>query len=329
MNAILSGDAQAELTEKWRLRHAYPDAIGMWATSTGDEARSFAFNAIAQDPHVLYRAARAQAMKMAAQAEEFALSLTETTAAPWLAAAQFVCQSIGAWRSSLRAYQRHVDALGSTHDVSRSGRNLHDPWETARRNFPFVNEETGQLATRILHEFGAVVLERARKPWDHVIALAVLCHAAQRLRGELDSARRREAIADVVAVQSYAQQVGLSPLLVGYSGPGPPAQQALSLLRDARTLFDATGAQHSWQEAFDFHAYALVALDHRALLDLPLDEAQAIAAAAMRQADLALQAPEHAIMPILPDSGACTPQVVKLHAKACLPDQSETMSVPR
>jgi hypothetical protein len=327
---MTSSPEQVELIEKWRLRHAYPDAIGMWAASTGEEARSFAFNAIAQDPRVLHRAARLQAVKMATQAEEFALSLTEA-AAPWLAAAQFVCRSIETWRHSLRAYERHVDTLGAAHGAPQSARrHLSDPWENARRNFPSVDEETGQLATRILHEFGTVVLDRARKPWDHVIVLAVLRHSAQRLRGILDPAARREAIADALAMQFYAERAGLSPLMVGYSGPGPPAQQALSLLRDARTLLDATGPEHNpWQQAIEFHAYAFVALDHRALLDLPLDEAREIAAAAIRHADCVLQGSDQALLPFLPDGSAPSPHVVKLRAKACLPDQSETMSAPR
>jgi hypothetical protein len=65
------------LIEKWRSRHAYPDAVGMWAIATGAEARALAFNAIAQDPRVLQRAARPQAIKMAAQAEAFAQSLAD------------------------------------------------------------------------------------------------------------------------------------------------------------------------------------------------------------------------------------------------------------
>ena len=69
------------LVEKWRLRHACPDVLGMWAGSTGAEARALAFNAIANDPRVLHRAARLQAIKMAAQAEEFAQSLAAYSAA--------------------------------------------------------------------------------------------------------------------------------------------------------------------------------------------------------------------------------------------------------
>ena len=76
-----------------------------------------------------------------------------------------------------------------------------------------------------------------------MIALAVLRHAARLLRGDLPKRARadttRRAVADILAVQSYAEESGLSPLLVGYSGRGKPAAQALSLLRDARTLRDA------------------------------------------------------------------------------------------
>ena len=58
-----------------------PTPLGMWAIATGAEARALAFNAIAQDPRVLQRAARPQAIKMAAQAEAFAQSLAEPSVA--------------------------------------------------------------------------------------------------------------------------------------------------------------------------------------------------------------------------------------------------------
>ena len=197
--------------------------------------------------------------------------------------------------------------------------------------FPHVDDDTGRLATRLLREFGSGILKRARKPWDHVIALSVLRYAARRLRGE-----RREddpgdtgasAVADVLAIQSYAEENGLSPMLVGYSGPGKPAAQALGLLRDARTLRDAVRSAEAggdvrvstWQRAIDFHAFAVVALDHRMLLDLPLDEAYEIAAAAIRQAEAARLTPDLVDMPRLPHDSVSAPDVVRLHAKACPP----------
>lgn len=337
MNATVTSHNQVELIEKWRLRHAYPDALGMWAASTAPEAYAFAFNAIAQDPRVLYRAARLQAVKLASQAEEFALSLAQSDTAmsdTWLAAALYVQQSIDAWRRSLRAYERRVEIASVGIGQAIPHAHLLGPWEIAQRNFPHVDDETGRLATRILHEFGDAVLKCAQKPWDYVIALAVLRYAARRLRGELldpASYTKEAAIADIQCVQSYAEQTGLSPLLVGYSGPGKPAQQAFALLRDAQTLRDAVGEENAWlwQQAIDFHAYALVALDHRALLGLPLHEAYAIAEAAIRQADKALEKPEHVDLPSLPLTSASTPAVVKLHAMACLPDkrdQPETIS---
>jgi hypothetical protein len=72
------------LVEKWRMRHAYPDVLGMWAGSTGAEARALAFNAIAHDPRVLHRAARLHAIKMATQAEDFAQSLAATASSDTL-----------------------------------------------------------------------------------------------------------------------------------------------------------------------------------------------------------------------------------------------------
>lgn len=318
--------------EKWRLRHAYPDAIGMWAKTTGEEARSFAFNAIAQNPHVLHRAARLRAVKMAAQAEELALSLLQSetpVTESWLAAARFVQQAIDAWRKSLRAYEHRPESVGGVPGPSTMRIPLRDPWDTARRNFPHVDEETGLLATRVLHEFGAVALMRAQRPWDHVIALAVLRHAAGRLRHVASAEARCEAIADVRSVLSYAAAVGLMPLMVSHSGPGKPALQALALVHDARTLCAALGEEYAsgLRAAIDFHAYAVFALDHRLVRELPLQEAREIAAAAMRHADRRLAEGRDSFPP-LPE-GAAAPEVVRLYAAACQPDQSETMSPDR
>src|SRR6185437_9206883 len=112
---------------------------------------------------------------------------------------------------------------------------------------------------------------------------------ARQLRGEVRPEDRGAVIADVRVVQSYADRTGLRPMLTGYTGPGRPAQQALGLARDSCTLRDAVGGAN-WQAGIDFHAFALVALDHRLLLDLPLDEAQDLAVAAIRLADEATDA---------------------------------------
>jgi hypothetical protein len=334
VTSILSDTEQVRLIDKWRLRHAFPDAIGMWATATGSEAKAFAFNAIAQDPRVLQRAARFQAIKLAAQAEDYALSVAGAGTArsdTWRAVTLFVQRSIDTWRRSLKAYDRRTDGIGVSVAPTIVRAHSSDPWEIAQRNFPHVDDETGRLATRILHEFGSDVLQRARKPWDQVIALSVLRHAARRLRGELGEreADHASAVADILAVQSYAEENGLSPMLVGYSGPGKPAAQALSLLRDARTLRDAVCSAEAggnewasiWQRAIDFHAFAVVALDHRILLDLPLDEAYELAAAAIRQADAIMQTPDLVEMPRLPYDNGSAPEVVRLHASACLPSR--------
>ena len=336
MSSILSDREQVSLIEKWRSRHAFPDAVGMWASSTGAEARALAFNAIAQDPRVLQRAARPHAIKLAAQAEDYALSLAGPEAArsdTWLAVTLFVQRSIAAWRHTLKAYDRRPDGNAVSIAPTLVRTHLSDPWVIARRNFPHVDHETGRLATRLVREFGSGVLKRARKPWDQMIALSVLRYAARRLRGERHEDDPGDtsvsAVADVLAIQSYSEENGLSPMLVGYSGPGKPAAQALGLLRDARTLRDAVRSAEAageervsiWQRAIDFHAFAVVALDHRILLDLPLDEAYELAAAAIRQAEAARLTPNLVDMPRLPHDGASAPDVVRLHAKACLPSR--------
>jgi hypothetical protein len=334
VSPFASDPAQVRLIEKWRLRHAYPDAVGMWAISDAPEARAFAFNAIAQDPRILHRAARPRASKMAAHAEDFALSIAQSDAArseTWLAAALLVQRSIDAWRQTLRAYSRPPDVAGVSTASTIHRERLHDPWEIARRNFPYVDDETGRLTTRILHEFGAAALARVRKPWDRVIVLGILRHAARLLRGELPETRpdfsRERSIDDIVAVQSYAEENHLSPLLVPYSGSGKRAQQALDLMRDAHTLRDAVRDAPSggparasiWQRAIDLHAFAVVALDHRTLLNLPLDEAYQLADAAIRHVETAKQSPDVTEMPMLPPGFPLNPEVVALHARACLP----------
>ena len=334
MVSIVNDPAQAELLEKWRRRHANPDAVSMWAIATTLEARAYAFTAIAQDPQILQRADRRQAVRMAVQAEEFALSIEESgdvKSPTWQAMALFVRRSIDDWRQLLRGISRRGDGMGQSSRPAIMRPVSQDPWEIARRNFPHVDDETGRLTTRILREFGAAVLGRVRKPWDHLIAVGVLRYTARLLRGELPAhepgASSERGVADVLAIQTYAEKVRLSPLLVPYSGPGKPAQQALSLTRDARTLRDAVRAAMAggesrasvWQQAIDLHAFALVALDHRILLDLPLEEAYQLAAAAVRQADTALRTPDVVDMPLLPPGSQFAPEVVGLHAMACLP----------
>ncbi len=119
-------------------------------------------------------------------------------------------------------------------------------------------------------------------------------------------------------------------MAVGYSGPGRPALQALELLRDAHTLRDvvrdAAGGgdirSSVWQRAIDFHAFGVVALDHGMLLRLSMEEAFEIAAAAVRQAEIALQEPLSPGLPMLPSASASSPEVVRLNASACSPARS-------
>jgi hypothetical protein len=93
-------------------------------------------------------------------------------------------------------------------------------------------------------------------------------------------------------------------------------------LRDA--VSTARGGRASvWQDAIEFHAFAVVALDHRVLLDLPMDDAYELAAAAIRRAEAAMQTPDSVAMPRLPPGSASTPDVVRLHAKACLPPDGD------
>lgn len=291
---------------------------------------------------MLRRAERLLAIKMATQAEDFASSLALSDipkSDTWIAIALYVQRSIDMWRRSFRAYDRQGETGGMSVGATILQARLSDPWEIAQRNFPHVDDDTGMLATRILRECGVTVLKRARKPWDHVIALAVLRYAARLLRGEraptVPGFTRDRAISDILTVQSYAEETGLSPMTVGYSGPGRPALQALELLRDAHTLRDvvrdAAGGgdirASVWQGAIDFHAFGVVAPDHGMLLRLSMEEAFEVAAAAVRQAEMALREPLSTELPTLPLTSASSPEVVRLRASACLP--ARAMDQPR
>src|SRR4029077_13729881 len=100
----------------------------------------------------------------------------------WAAMTRYVQRSITAWRESLKTYDRTTrttDVIGSITRHEERREHLNDPWEVARRNFPLVSDATGNLATRIIREFGVEILKCARSPWDQMIALAVLRHAAR------------------------------------------------------------------------------------------------------------------------------------------------------
>jgi hypothetical protein len=62
-------------------------------------------------------------------------------------------------------------------------------------------------------------------------------------------------------------------------------------------------------------------MDHRILMDLPLDDAWQLAAAALRHAEAAIEAPDTVQMPLLPSGSVIAPEVVALYADACLPER--------
>lgn len=277
---------------------------------------------------------------MAGQAEAFALSLSESrlgTGPMGRAVALFVQRSIASWRGSPK---RITHAVADRSRFPPTGQHVttkpSDPWELARRNFPHVDDETGIVATRMLHEFGIELLSRARKPWDQVISVAILRFAARRLRGETlgcDVDESASPVADILAVQRYSEASGFIPLLVGYCGPGRPVDQARALLRNSRTLRDAvttpndTGAA-VWQMAIDFHSFSMVALNYRFLLGLPVDDAIEIAAASLRLAAASIETPGVVELPVMPTGSALSPEQVRFHARAYL-RQTATKKTPQ
>ena len=143
---------QLDLVEKWPRRHALPDVVALWAASEGSEAKAMAFNAIAQDPRVLQRAARGPAIKMAVQAEDYMLSLENTAmvkSATWAAVARFVQHAIPGWRQSQKTYVQHRDGIGSFVRPIERQPALVDPWHNALRDFPLSCSPFQAAGTRI------------------------------------------------------------------------------------------------------------------------------------------------------------------------------------
>jgi hypothetical protein len=70
--------------------------------------------------------------------------------------------------------------------------------------------------------------------------------------------------------------------------------------------------------AIDFHSFSIVALNHRFLLRLPVDDANEIAAAALRRATAAIEAPGTVELPVTPAGSALSAEQVRLHARAYL-----------
>ena len=206
-----------------------------------------------------------------------------------------------------------------------------DPWELARRNFPHVDDETGIVATRMLHEFGIELLSRARKPWDQVISVAILRFAARRLRGETlgcDVDESASPVADILAVQRDPRRVDLFrclsaiAVLAGRCTRRALCCAILRTLRDAGDDPNDTGAA-VWQMAIDFHSFSMVALIYRFLF-LPLR----IAAASLRLAAASIETPGVVELPVMPTGSALSPEQVRFHARAYL-RQTATKKTPQ
>ncbi len=277
---------------------------------------------------------------MATQAEDFALSLSQTDTAKsdtWIAIALYVQRSIDMWRRSFRAYDRQGETRGMSFAAAIYGR-LSDPWEIAQRNFPHVEDDTGMLATRILRECGETVLKRARKPWDHVIVLAVLRYGARLLRGERAPTgpgfSRDRVIADILTVQSYAEETGLSPMLSAtpvlagrrYRLWNFCATPTLCGTPYAMRQGAAKIARRSGSERSTFMPLAWWRWTTGCCCDCrwkrrsrspPRPCGRQTWRSGSRSAEL----------PMLPSASASSPEVVRLHASACLPARS--MDQPR
>ena len=259
-------------------------------------------------------------------------NLRSPAATLWRAVALFVQRSIDAWRHSLKAFDRCADGVGAFSAPTIVRAHSCDPWETARRNFPHVDDATGRLATRLLHEFGSPLLRRTRKPWDHVIALAVLRYAARLLRGELpecepdcDGASRG---------RRRSHRCSRTPTRMGFrrcwlATPVPasqPRRRSACCAMHARCATRCAAAEAGGEDA----RRGLAASDRlprlRGRRAGPPDAAGPAAGRCLRARRRGhpagggrQQTPNLVEMPRMLPDGASEPEIVRLYASACLP----------
>jgi hypothetical protein len=304
-------DDDAAVLQRWRLRHASPDAVGAWRRARSSEVGLRAFIAVGLDPGVLTRQDLRTAKRLATQAGAHVAYVARADpkgTSAWSVAACIVQAAVQGWRNM------PSDGLGPAEERESRGAAVQgaapsaDLWQAALRNFPQFDARTGRAAAELVARSGGAVLEQARQPWNQLIALGTLRYAARVARGDIvaDDQSQPELLGAVLAVRRVAERTGLSPMRVPYVGRhSAPALLAANLSQDAATLEtlvrEAPGAEPAapWAEAEAMHAFAAVALDPEVLQTLDVIESLRLATAAVRFTELAGRAAP-VQMPLLP-----------------------------
>ena len=167
----------------------------------------------------------------------------------------------------------------------------------ARRNFPHVEDDTGHTRDAYparVRRHRAEARAEAVGPCDRARCAALRGPAAARRTRDARRAGTRSS-RTFCTVQSYAEEAGSQPiagrLLRSWQAGAAGAGTVCATPTPCGNVRDAAGGLAVWQRAIDFHAFAVVALDHGLLLRSADGRSRDLAAAAMRQADMALREP--------------------------------------
>ena len=301
------GPEDSALLAIWRRRYAGSDVLGAWRQAPLAEAGQYAFIAIALDPAVLAASDPAVASRLAMQARSYvSLNCADDPAGAGLraAAARLVRAAVWQWQGTQGDEFNLPAANGPAAGAAllpKSPPPEPPPavfWQAALRNFPQFDGRTGRAAAVLVVRSEGAALAACRPPWNHVLALGTLRHAARAARGDVTDTGCTPAqlLEAVCAVQRFSAETRLAPLRVPYVGRrGTPAEQAVALSQDAaalQCLLRSTAPEHlpALVAAEGMHAFAAVALDPAVLQDLPLTALQRLADAAIRFAAAAAQA---------------------------------------
>ncbi|WP_419728606.1 hypothetical protein [Lichenicola sp.] len=231
---------------------------------------------------------------------------------PTGAAAVFVEETVCEWRSKTRLFKPKLEFIVGRAPVA-SGDVLQAAWASARKTFPQFDEGTAAICFLAVLELAVDGLAQIDSP--EILLVGAARFAAWSLGGRLkkaDPAQDPDSAAALSTVQAWALGRAEPVLHVSYTGKsGSHGQQALSLSQDAAAcarlvesrpdLVPRSGAE-LWQQAAERHAYAGLALDQAALLDVESDLAIQHGMNAMRFIDrLARKDPP--MMPLFPRSG--------------------------
>jgi hypothetical protein len=322
--------------QRWLGRYGMSDAYAKWRAAENKEGAPFlAFVAIACEARILMRLSPQHGGHLARDA---LLVLQQIEIGPatrqTLAAAQVVKHRLGLWQRFIRTSASQVTedptlAFDLHKDPARSIEHDRHHARNALTDFPQFRASSVPFLVKTTRTLGADGLLRLGPPMDMVFALGSARIAARTARGlEYGGVTlpRDECLDVIGTVQKWSTLANRNALIVpGYPGHGKLVRRVLSMALDAntcadlaleRTSGDGAAGIDMWEDAEEYHAYALMLFDTNPLHGLSFDQAVAFASAAGRLAERAISDPEIPL-PELPDvEEVATPKRVLIYARS-------------